>query len=159
MYLSVPLLWRYSAQGSTTHRSVARDSCSVSMVFTTALEGVDMRLLRVIVMVLRLCPRIHGIACRGGSNKGRHQSPACRTGVRARGLTDGKRRDEVGRVGREPPRAVEEVPVECATERGLPVGRHGCSQRRKRSATQREGCAKRVVPDGQVVAKHDTSGS
>jgi hypothetical protein len=37
----------------------------VSVVLATLLERGDVRLLRVIVVVLRLCPSVHGVACEG----------------------------------------------------------------------------------------------
>lgn len=47
-----------------------RGSSLMSMMFTAALERVDMRLLRVIVVILRFRPSIHGVACEYQYNKG-----------------------------------------------------------------------------------------
>ena len=55
-------LFSIRRKGLPHARAVARGSNLMSMVFTATLERVDMRLLRIIVVVRRFCPSIHRVA-------------------------------------------------------------------------------------------------
>ena len=105
----------------------------MSMVFTAALERVDMRLLRVIVVVLRFRPSIHGVACEYQYNKGGKKGiakrsvsrllvPGCIAKIAKEGRTGSKRWNEVRSVGSQPSCTVEEVSTKYTTERRLSVG-------------------------------------
>jgi len=53
----------------------------MTIVFAAPLERVDMRLLGAIVMVLRFCPSVHGVACEYRLTSGNGKKGAAKTAL------------------------------------------------------------------------------